>query len=483
MARVALVAAVILNAASQYTEQQYMEEQYMEQQYMDQQYMGQFYPADDRALAPTEAPNVTWVNSAASVNAADSKHVIWQGPVLSGDPRGCVTFAWPGVKATLTIRGASNVSMSVMKTYIADAQRFRVYVDGVPTNEVALRGNEFENHTLAAGLDPSTTHSITLWYLSDPIPSNGNTISPDAITIRSFTVDSGGFADAPSPRKRYLQIIGDSWVSGNQISVEDGCSPDQAATYVSRLCELYRVNCSITALTGKGVFTNCCDDGLTMPDLYTRAVPGMPASGVVPIVPDAVLIHLGTNDMARWKLHGGSPKDPLIAGFKESYSTLLNNLVTQASNEDMPIFAAFGPGEYGDWIRSAVDIAGVGNVVPLNFSSVKIDGCIEHPGFVGHHQMYEQSRPVVEKLLGWLPGDASEVSVDVSHKAQLSLYGRVQLWSAHQGNGFERRGYDSFIIGAGCFCIIGSVVLVIGLRYAAFRVYECPDRSSGAELE
>merc|ERR1711920_1160153 len=82
-----------------------------------------------------------------------------------------------------------------------------------------------------------------------------------------------------------------------QINKAD-CKPDHSGTYGALLCEHFEANCSTLAISGKGIYQNCCDADVTMSELYKRIIVGDPSSlyNDRDFMPDAVLLNLGTND-------------------------------------------------------------------------------------------------------------------------------------------------------------------------------------------
>ena len=109
--------------------------------------------------------------SAATVPAS-SRSVVWQGRTVTGDaafPAGAVAFSWEGVQASFTVTGTTTVSMLAGSTLPGPA-RFHVLVDGaIVTNVTSPAHSPASTTTLASGLDASTAHNLTLWYITDPI--------------------------------------------------------------------------------------------------------------------------------------------------------------------------------------------------------------------------------------------------------------------------------------------------------------------------
>lgn len=84
--------------------------------------------------------------------------------------------------------------------------------------------------------------------------------------------------------------------AGNQID-KATCKPDHQGTYGAKLCEDFGANCTTTAISGKGLYANCCDTNVTMDVLARLSLPGRQDMlfNDDDFVPDAVMINLGTN--------------------------------------------------------------------------------------------------------------------------------------------------------------------------------------------
>jgi hypothetical protein len=380
-----------------------------------------------------------------------------------------------------TFTGAQRVSMTASKTYLVGEPLFRVFVDGVPTKHVAVATNELQSYTLVDKVpNPDGMHTLTLWYLTDPMLLSPNTsVTKDFITIKGFYLDTGTFGPAPLARAKRLRIIGDSITAGNQVALGNGCAPDNAATYASKLCEHFRANCSTTSLTGKGIWRNCCDDDAPMTALYQRGIPGDPTSSSDPsFVPDGIIINLGTNDYFSSETYAGDPR-VFSDHVMHAYADFIYKLTVGSGRPELPVFCAFGPVTGpGHWIKDAVDIAskhGAQSVHVLYFSTAQQDGCVLHPGMVGHQQMFEMAHPTVSKVLGWSSaGDEPYVKLDISP---------AQLWlAAPTSNSIESKDDRSPQNNQVHMVLAGGVMLFIVASFVAAKSRIFKSRSHRSAL-
>lgn len=255
--------------------------------------------------------------------------------------------------------------------------------------------------TVVSGLDASAQHNILLWYLIDPIALSWPVISKGNITLLEFLTD-GTFGPPPPTLSRRLQVVGDSITAGNQIN-NVTCQPDHSGTYEAYLCSHFGANCSTQAISGFGIFENCCTEleNLTMSTMVRLTIPSDLSSvwDNSAFVPDAVLINLGTNDNGR-----NNGTQAWVDGFVNTYAQFLVNFTIMYNNPKLPIFCEMGPITHTPyaWIADAMKIAasqGVTNTHVINYTT-PVDKC-GHPDYAAHEVMYTQAAPIIAEVLGW----------------------------------------------------------------------------------
>ena len=272
--------------------------------------------------------------AAAPSSRLDAALATWQGRTLPSP--GNVSFAWEGVQARLVVAGGSAVTL-LASSRAPRACLFHALVDGKLALNFSIGATpEPTNFTIAAGLDSGAAHTVVVWYATDPIAVSWDKLPPWTHSFHAFFSD--GALAAPARPARRLQIIGDSITAGNQID-PDSCADDHLGTYGARACQHYDAECQTLAISGKGLYTNCCDADATMTELYKLTVPSMPETVYdnAQFVPDAVVLALGTNDQG----HNSGPA--WVANFTQAYASFLKSLATAHGNPEIPIFCLVGP--------------------------------------------------------------------------------------------------------------------------------------------
>lgn len=166
-------------------------------------------------------------------------------------------------------------------------------------------------------------------------------------------------------------------------------------SYGALLCAAFGADCQTQAISGKGIFENCCDGNETMTSIAKRIFPADPASAWddALFAPDAVIINLGTNDQG----HAGG-NQTWIDAFVAAYATFLVELATSHGNLALPFFLCAGPitVDYAPWVQRAMAIAAAKGVTNTHFIPLitAVDRC-GHPDYDGHKAMAAQAQPVI----------------------------------------------------------------------------------------
>ena len=101
--------------------------------------------------------------------------------------------------------------------------------------------------------------------------------------------------------------------------------------------------------------------------------------------------------------YDGSPA--WAEAFIERYADFLVNLTLAHGSQSLPIFCGAGPMNhtYGPFVHSAIQLArdrGVVGAKLVKYTAM-LDGCGNHPGRIGHWQMFESLKPLVAETMGW----------------------------------------------------------------------------------
>ena len=320
----------------------------------------------------------------------------WQGRVLNDSSGTNVSFSWEGVQARFLIVDGTTVWLTA-STDGSGAGNFHTIVDGKVNTNWTLYGSGISNITIASSLSPGH-HDITLWSATDPIARSWDTL-PRWVNSFHTLYSDGLLTPGPPLPSRRLRIIGDSITAGNQIDNET-CADDHLGSYGARLCQMFDANCQTLAISGKGIFENCCDNNVTMTELAKRTIVSAPdiLYDDADFAPDAVILALGTND-------AGKESGPAwVANFTTVYADYIVNLTIVHKNAALPIFCIVGPitHEYYPWVENAITAAaarGVSRATILNWTA-QVDRC-GHPAWQAHADAAETFRPIIAAALGW----------------------------------------------------------------------------------
>lgn len=300
-------------------------------------------------------------------------------------------FAWPGTGFVVRFRG-KGLSARVTTTG-EENDYFQLVVDG-KVGLFTLRPGQ-EAYRLVEG-SSSAEHTVVFWRRTETVAG--------VVEVADITVDDGELLAPPSPPGRLLEVIGDSITVGFGVD----CGPDDSfsfsnenhyLTYESITARALGADLITLAWTGMGMLR---DDGgdeeEQMPERYLRTIPTERQSRWnFGVIPDAVVIALGTNDLA--------PGDPGQA-FVSTYAKFVEDMRGRYPNAR--IYLAGSPMvyeglvEYLTSIRAARQAAGDDNVAVLDFPPPPDDGWgCGHPNAKAHQAMATQLQATLKSDLGW----------------------------------------------------------------------------------
>lgn len=330
-------------------------------------------------------------------NVLDASLATWRGRTTQAPFN--VSFSWEGVSALFTIDGATNLNLQATTQCPTSGGLFHTIIDDkLVLNWTLPNTPGGVNISIACMLDGGK-HTVRIFYATDPITVSWDKLPPWFHTFVSFSSD-GTLSAGPPPPTRRLQIIGDSITAGNQINAVT-CDDDNWGSYGQLICDQFDADCQTLAISGKGIYQNCCDFNETMTTLFERTFVGSPTPlwDNTQFKPDGVLLALGTNDQ------GHNNGTQWVQGFEQTYANFLMHLSDiHGGNKNLPIFCLIGPItlDYYPWVLNAVQSAvnsGLSNVHIVNFTA-PLDRC-SHPPWSSHILMAEQLAPVIKQVMGW----------------------------------------------------------------------------------
>ena len=310
---------------------------------------------------------------------------------------GAMSFEWSGSGMVAAFEGTT-VSVNLTDS---GNNEFTVLVDGEEKSKLSAQAGN-NDYPLATGLTPGP-HTVELYRRTEA--SFGTT------TFHGFDFGPDGrLLPAPSHGRR-LEIIGDSISCGYGIegaSAMCGFTADTEnhyATYGALAARALDAEVVTIAWSGKGIVYNYDTDRTDpLPALYDRTLPSDPGSSWdFSVVPDAVVINLGTNDFS-------TDDDPPADLFHDEYVQFLEHL-----RDVYPttfILATVGPllndadlDAARTGIESAVgarQAAGDSLVASWRMNIANDNpGCDYHPGLATHQAMADALVSELQTHLDW----------------------------------------------------------------------------------
>ena len=230
-----------------------------------------------------------------------------------------------------------------------------------------------------------------------------------AFTVHELYTD-GQFKEAPQPKKRLIEFIGDSYTCGYGIEAlrHDGpfniAEENPARTYAAILGRLFDAETVHISHSGRGVVRNYGDYDKTqnMVVRYSQTFDEFKQDAWAPTYkPDLVVIYLGTNDFSEGK-------QPALWLWCNGYKKLLEK-VRAFHGQDVPIICMASPCDelMDDYVREAVERSGLDNiqVVPIMKGCFRYDdsdlGAAWHPNYSGNRKIASVVAPYISSLMDW----------------------------------------------------------------------------------
>jgi len=333
--------------------------------------------------------------------------------------KGSVSFDFPGVTATFYVRNASFFTAVFTSSCAGGgSSRLEAGVDGKPLDThsadsfwvMAASPSAPYRISLASGLDPTLVHSLSIrnavearWALCNA-----------SVTLALGGIETDGvITSPPPPPPRFLEFIGDSITAGFG-TVPPCTSPSTAeredasrTAALALICRNLSADCSIVAVSGDTVIVPA--GGIPagkppIPMIYNRSLTYDSDSNWnfnAHATPSAVVINLGTNDVAD-------------SNFNTSYVSALTTFLIDLSSisptgyytNNPPLALVYcGPmnftycGPASDAVRAAN--RGGAKAFFLGIITATLDGCDGHPGVIGQKEMGEQLIPLIKTQMGW----------------------------------------------------------------------------------
>ena len=301
-------------------------------------------------------------------------------------------FAWPGTGFLVRFQGTGLTAK--LKT-TADDDYFQVVVDGKVTLLTTHAGDAV--YDLAKGLT-AAEHELTFWRRTETLAG--------VVEVESIDVVGGALLSPPATSGKRIEVVGDSITVGFGVDCgpEDGFSyatENNYQTYEAVAARALGAEVVTLAWTGIGMLRD--DDGqeeTQMPERYLRTIATEDASqwSFDALIPDAVVVALGTNDFAT-----GDPGAEYVA----VYAKFLDDV--RGRYPDARLYLAGSPMiddglvQYLTQLKNARSTKGDSNVAVLDFQPPAGDegwGC-GHPNAATHKVMAATLQQALKTDLGW----------------------------------------------------------------------------------
>lgn len=279
----------------------------------------------------------------------------WETTSTEGDE--VTLFGWSGTSASLRFEGTSIKALISPNPYGdgIDSSWYKVYIDGVPTKDIAYKDyNNATEITLAEGLS-SGIHTV-LFYKRTEVQYGSQVFQGFSVLGNTSLPE---MAKVPSRR---LEFIGNSitcgygsldqcTVSPTTYSIVGSCpsftttGEDHSVTYAAVAAQALGAEEQTVCWSGKGLMQNTYyyNQGPTAPQLWEYASPlwetsdpaTEPKWNFQSYVPHAVMINLGTNDFSH-------PTAPDSVTFVNTYVAFINRIHTEYG-ASVPVVLLHGP--------------------------------------------------------------------------------------------------------------------------------------------
>ena len=318
----------------------------------------------------------------------------WLGRVEIG--KDGARLAWPGTGLRARFKGTgAHVSL---KTNGVDY--FQLVVDAQSSVLTTQAGTHVYD---AAKNLPAGEHTLTLWRRTET--NNG------VVQVGPVTFDGELLAPAAASSKR-LEIVGDSISVGFGVECKTQgeaftyATENNFLTYQALTARKLGADLHTEAWSGIGMWRDVggsTDAKGQMPARFLRTIGSEEASvwDFTKFTPDAVVVHLGTNDFAK-----GDPGQPFV----DAYTTFVKELRTRypKARQYLALSPMLGGGNrtlckgYLNSVLTARKAAGDTNVALIEFANPAADawGC-GHPNGATHALMAGVLEQALKTDLGW----------------------------------------------------------------------------------
>jgi len=332
---------------------------------------------------------------------ADDSRVTYVGRTLKSD--GVVSFDWSGVSANIKFEGTT---LSMKCSDARGNNYLNIWVDKKPVAQYDfVKKLEAGDQEIVLTVDKlkKGVHEVTVQKRTEG--------EQGTIAISSYTTD-GTFLQADGRRERQIEFVGDSYTCGYGTENNNKFDPFRPEeencnlTYAAIAGRYFDADVTFVSHSGQGIIRNydSCDSEHNMPMRYLHTFDcnddimwDAKADG---IVPDIVVIYLGTNDFS-------TGKQPSLESWCNNYKQLLTE-IRNNYGEAVPILcvASKADQEMDHYVEEAVRRSGIQNIewTAIHDAAHNMEsdlGASWHPNYKGHRKVASCMIPYIATITGW----------------------------------------------------------------------------------
>lgn len=334
-----------------------------------------------------------YVCSAETIKASDSR-VSYVGRTVVES--GSVSFDWSATTIRLRFKG-SNLQIKCSDTH---RDYFNLWLDKAQST--------VQDQVIVVESDTLITLFKGKKGVHDIILQKRTEGEQGCLKVEEFITD-GTFLEAPQPKRRIIEFVGDSYTCGYGTEAADRNSPflpseeNPSLTYADILARYFDAEAVHISHSGRGIVRNYGDykQQENMVKRYAQAYDEYSEQAWEPNYrADLVVIYLGTNDFS-------TGKQPSLWAWCESYKNLLLK-IREFHGEQVPILCVASKADetLGMWVKEAVRRSGLEGVWATQIDSSAhnedVDlGASWHPNYKGHRKVASIMAPYVATVAGW----------------------------------------------------------------------------------
>ena len=312
---------------------------------------------------------------------------------------GSVSFDWSATTVRVAFKG-KNLKIKCSDTH---KDYFNVWIDKEqgPRADFVVTVNSADTVLTLLTTKKTARHTVILQKRTEA--------EQGTFTLHELTTD-GTFLEAPAPKARLIEFVGDSYTCGYGVEALHRGDPflpaeeNPSQTYADVLGRLFGAETVHISHSGRGIVRNYGDFNQheNMIKLYAQTFDQYKEDAWTPTYrPDLVVIYLGTNDFS-------TDKQPNLWAWCNNYRLLLQK-IREFHGPDVPILCMASPcdEQMDDYVAEAVRRSGVDGVyfAPILSNCYKLDdtdlGAAWHPNYNGHRKVASAVAPYVSTVTGW----------------------------------------------------------------------------------